>query len=88
MYWVGRLLIHSLAARFSLSRYCRLQLQRENKYIHVPSRNEVKLEIDRVFVKLTLDQGDGTKNYTNNTLLSAGNRIRVIGDPGPVSHPS
>jgi hypothetical protein len=83
MYWLGRLLIHSMAARFSLSRYCRLQLQKENRYMHVPSRSEVKLEIDRVFVNLTLEnQGDGIGNYSHNTLPLAGNRIRVIGDPG------
>jgi len=83
MYWLGRLLIHSLAARFSLSRYCRIQLQKENRYIYVPARNEVKLEIDKVFVKLTLEnQGESVGNYTHTTLLSAGNRIRVIGDPG------
>src|SRR5579859_7940615 len=79
MYWLGRLLIHSLAARFSLSKYCRLQLQKDNKYVYVPSRNEVKLEIDKVFVKLTLEHqaGEGAAIYTHSTILNAGNRIRV-----------
>jgi hypothetical protein len=82
-YWVGRLVIHSIAARFTLRRYCRLELQKENQYLYVPSRNDVKLEIDRVFVNLTLEQQtDSSGNYNQNTLFSAGNRIRVIGDPG------
>ena len=83
MYWTGRLLIHSLAARFSLRRYCRLQLQKENQYVHVPSRNDIKLEIDKVFVNLTMEQqGDTGGIYDHATLLSAGPRIRVVGDPG------
>ncbi|MGB7309362.1 MAG: hypothetical protein WBC67_09885 [Candidatus Acidiferrales bacterium] len=82
-YWTGRVIVHSLAARFTLRRYCRLQLLKENRYLYVPSRNDVKLEIDRVFVNLTLEeQGDGGDAYTHDTLFSAGNRVRVVGDPG------
>ena len=82
-YGLGRFVIHSLAARFTLKRYCRLQLKKENQYLFVPSRNDVKLEIDRVFVNLTLEhQSDNTSTYNQHTLFSAGNRIRVIGDPG------
>lgn len=82
-YWSGRLIVHSLAARFTLRRYCRLQLLKENKYLYVPSRSDVKLEIDKVFVNLTLEeQSDSGESYDHDTLFSAGNRIRVIGDPG------
>ena len=82
-YWVGRVVMHSLAARFTLKRYCRLELQKENKYLYVPSSTDVKLEIDRVFVNLTLEQqSTQTESYDQSTLFTAGNRIRVIGDPG------
>lgn len=82
-YGIGRFLIHSMAARFTLRRYCRLERHKENQYLYVPSRNDVKLEIDRVFVNLTLEQQAGNSEYYNqDTLFSAGNRIRVIGDPG------
>ena len=82
MYWLGRLVVHSIAARFSLRRYCRLQLQKENQYVYVPSRGDVKLEIDRVFVNLTLEGSSNSENYDQRTILSAGPRVRVIGDPG------
>ncbi len=82
-YQVGRLLIHSLAARFSLKRYCRLELQKDNKFLYVPSRNDIKLAIDKVFVNLTLEeQTGGIGSYDQNTLFLAGNRLRIIGDPG------
>ena len=82
-YWLGRFVIHSLSARFTLKRYCRLQLQKENQYLYVPSRNDVKLDIDRVFVNLTLkQQSSRAEVYSQDTLFSAGNRIRVVGDPG------
>lgn len=82
-YWGGRYIMHSLTAQFTLRRYCRLELQKENKYLYVPSSTDVKLEIDRVFVNLTLEQQTAqTGSYDQSTLLTAGNRIRVIGDPG------
>src|ERR1035441_5780129 len=63
-YTVGRVVMHSLAARFTLKRYCRLELQKENKYLYVPSSSDVKLEIDRVFVNLTLEQQSAqTESY-------------------------
>jgi hypothetical protein len=83
MYWFGRLVIHSLSARFSLRRYCRMQLQKENQYVFVPSKNDIKLEIDRVFVNLTMEQqGDGGGSFDQANILTAGPRIRVVGDPG------
>jgi hypothetical protein len=83
LYWLSRSVIHSLAGRMTLKRYCRLQLQKENKYLYVPSKHDVKVEIDRVFVTLTLDhQGSGVQeSYTHRNLHSVGNRLRVVGDP-------
>lgn len=84
MYFFGRTIRHSLAAALTLKRYCRLQLGDEKyKFLHVPSRIEINVDIDRVFVTLTLDHPGGKKSsYSHLDLLTLGNRIRVIGDPG------
>lgn len=60
-----------------------MQLQTENKYLHVPSRLDIKVEVDRLFVTLTLEhQGTELREYSHKDLLKAGNRLRIIGDPG------
>lgn len=84
LYWLSRAIIHSLAGQLTLRRYCGLQIQKENKYLYVPSRHDVKVEIDRVFVTLTLDHqgGRAPDSYTHLNLLKAGNRLRIVGDPG------
>ncbi len=82
MYWVARVLIHSLAASFTLRRYCRLQLSSVSPYLHVPSSHEIKLHIDKVYVTLTMDSPGSKTNYNHHDVLAAGNRIRVVGDPG------
>jgi len=83
MYWFSRSIMHSLAGALTLKRYCRLQLSGSNRYLHVPSRLDIKLDIDTVYVTLTLERhGDAQGKYTHADLFRAGNRIRVIGDPG------
>jgi GTPase SAR1 family protein len=83
LYWVSRTLKRSIAAAFTLKRYCDLRLAEENKFLYVPSGLDIKLNIDKVFVPLTLEgQGTEKATYTHETLLTVGNRIRVIGDPG------
>jgi NACHT domain len=83
LYWASLFLRQSLAARLTLRWYCRLQLAGPNKYLYVPSRADVKLEIDRVFTTLVLEQQVAAKRtYTHSDILTVGNRIRLIGDPG------
>ncbi|MBZ5562175.1 MAG: NACHT domain-containing protein [Acidobacteriia bacterium] len=83
LYWLSRLVMHSLAARLTLTRYCAMQLEKENKYVYIPSRFDVKVEIDRVYVTLTLNyQGRRQATFNHRTLFNAGNRIRIVGDPG------
>jgi hypothetical protein len=83
MYWFSRFVMHSLAGALTLKRYCRLQLRGWNQYLHVPSTLDIKLNIDDVYVTLTLERQGGLEGKYNHTdLLKAGNRIRVIGDPG------
>jgi hypothetical protein len=83
MYWVSRFLKRSLAGALTLKRYCRMRLAEENRYLFVPSSLDVKLEVDEAFVRLTLDrQGGDASNHDHRDILTVGNRIRVIGDPG------
>src|SRR5205809_7266492 len=83
MYWLSRFFRRSLAGALTLKRYCRMRLAEENRYLFVPSSLDVKLEIDEAFVTLTLDhQGGKGVIYDHREILTIGNRIRVIGDPG------
>jgi hypothetical protein len=83
LYWLARSLRRSLASTLTLRRYCRLQLQAGSKYLSVPAAHDVPLEIDDVFVTLSLDRaGRSDARYTHHNLLSAGNRLRILGDPG------
>jgi hypothetical protein len=83
LYWATRAIKHSLAGALTLRRYARLQLAGQSGYLYIPSRGDVKVEIDRVFVTLTLERQGGPKSqYTHADLLEVGNRLRIIGDPG------
>ena len=84
MYWVSRIIKHSLAGALTLRKYCRLQLGKENyKYLHVPSKEEIVLDIDRVYVTLTLEKrGSQKQSYNHLDYLMRGNRILVVGEPG------
>ena len=83
LYGIGRTLKHTLAASLTLKKYCNLILKGSYRHLHVPSRSEIALDIDQVYVPLILEQqGNKQATYTHTNLLSAGNRIRVVGDPG------
>src|SRR2546423_208598 len=82
LYAVSRVFMRSLSARISLRKYCRIVLN-STRYVHVPSRDDVAIELDLIYVTLSLDRLDGREQAFNHTdLLAAGNRIRVVGDPG------
>jgi hypothetical protein len=80
----GRVLQRKFASRFSLKRYCELQLAAaESKYLELPAAFNKALETDRAFVPLLLDEGrGGDLTFSHETLLEAGARVRIIGDPG------
>jgi len=83
IYYFGRVLKPSLLGSLTLKRYCRNKLSEENRFLYVPSSLDIKLEIDTVFVSLNLDNhGTEKSSYNHTDILSTGNRIRVIGDPG------
>ena len=83
LFKLSRLFNQSLARHFSLKHYCRLRLKDDTKELSVPSSTDIKLPIDDVFVRLLLSQhGNTGGDFNHRDILEAGNRIRVIGDPG------
>src|SRR6266446_3897658 len=82
LHGLSRLFMHGLSARISLRRYCRLVMA-STRYVAVPSRSELALEIDSMYVTLTLERHGGLQQAFNHAdLLRAGNRLRIAGDPG------
>jgi hypothetical protein len=80
---VGRFIMHELASALTLKRYCKLQLAGTSKFLHVPSSGDVQVEVDRVYVTLLLEgAGTGQTSFSHADIYKAGNRIRVVGDPG------
>jgi hypothetical protein len=79
---ISRVATQKIAARTTLRRYCRLQLAGQSKYINVPGAVEVNLEIDRIFVPLILERAGSEETYDHWDMRNAGNRIRIVGDPG------
>lgn len=83
LFKLSRLFNQSLARHFSLKHYCRLRLKDDTRELSVPSSTDIKLPIDDVFVRLLLSQhGNTGGEFNHRDILDAGNRIRVIGDPG------
>jgi hypothetical protein len=81
-YWLSRYILHGLAARTSLKAYCR-SLLASTRYVPVPSTRDINLEIDNIFVTLNLENaGISQRGVTHSTILSTGNRLRLVGDPG------
>jgi NACHT domain len=74
-----------VAATVNLRRYAKLALAAPaTSTLQVPGlRDTTILKTDEVFVNLRLDSTlHRNETFTNDSILSAGNRIRVVGDPG------
>ncbi len=76
-----------MARRYSLRAYCRLLLANEQfRYLFVPGAddNDSKLDVDRAFVTLRLENtsATGPQWFDHKNLLELGKRVRVVGDPG------
>lgn len=82
LFWSARIFKLNLAARLSLTRYCRMQLEGFTRYLQVPATTDISLEIDKVFVPLALEAVVSRQNIDHTNALEIGNRIRIIGDPG------
>ena len=72
------------SAAFTLTRYAKLNLSGPSATLHVPNPvADFPLNIDDVFVPLSLETSMDQKLYDHDTLLSLGNkRLRIVGDPG------
>lgn len=82
LYIAGKHLKLKMADRLTLRQYCRQRLDDDTKYMFVPAVHDVRLEIDKAYVPLTLDGGIAQKQITHRELLAQGERLRIIGDPG------
>ena len=79
---VSQVATQRIAATLSLRRYSRLQLAGQNRFLNVPGIVEINLEIDEIFVPLTLERAGTSRNYSHSDILGIGDRIRIVGDPG------
>jgi len=82
VYSLNKTFVHKTAATLTLKRYCRMQLAGANQFLRVPAAVELNLKIDDMFVPLVLEQQGLNQGFDDNTVLAAGTRIRIIGDPG------
>lgn len=82
VYALNKIVVHRVAASLTLKRYCRLQLAGPTKTLRIPSSIEISVEIDQIFIPLVLENAGFGTAYNSSSLLDAGNRIRIIGDPG------
>jgi hypothetical protein len=82
LYNLSALMSATAASALTLGNYCRLQLAGANRFLIVPGAQDISLDIDRIFVPLSLEKGGDTLTYNHDTILMQGNRLRIIGDPG------
>jgi hypothetical protein len=84
--WIFRRKVRkSVLGWVNLRRYCKLALAgSKTEVLLVPGADKsMALKTDEIFVGLRLDAAANVSTtYTNDNILSAGNRIIVIGDPG------
>ena len=82
MYFVAARFTKAAAARLTLRAYCRIQLAGQSRYLHVPSHKNIALEIDKIFVPLTLEKSGSRESTNHRSVASSGNRVQIVGDPG------
>jgi hypothetical protein len=72
-----------LASRWFVKRYAQLQMAKDDtRFLRVPFSKDIPLSTDAIFVPLTLEEVGLKKTFNHKTILNAGSRIQVIGDPG------
>ncbi len=83
-FWVlERALTRSISASLSMKRYCITQLANDSgRFLQVPGSGNLALDVDSVFVPLTLQLGGRNKTFNSSNFLDAGSRLIVVGDPG------
>ena len=83
-FWIAnRVATRSISAQLSMRRYCRVQLEDEaGRSLQVPGLKGEALDVDEVFVPLTLELGGQDQTLASSDVLGAGNRLIIVGDPG------
>lgn len=72
-----------LASLWSVKRYAQILLAKEdNSILRVPSAVDIRLNIDNIFVPLTLEQTGLKRYYRYTDIFDSGSRIQIVGDPG------
>ena len=80
---LNKVVTRSISARLSMKRYCLIQLSDESsRYLNVPGSKPTSLDVDSVFVPLTMEIGDQRRAFSSHNFLEAGARLLVVGDPG------
>lgn len=84
--WVVYKVVRKISPEFAqfvaLREYCDLRGRALDKFLYVPSRADVALPIDEMYVPLHIESAGATETFTHETLLNLGGRIRVVGEPG------
>ncbi|MGH6924279.1 MAG: NACHT domain-containing protein [Propylenella sp.] len=76
-------LTKAISYALTTRKYARIQLAGDSQYMQIPSTRPITVNVDRIFVPLSMygaNPGSGTFDHTS--VLTAGNRLQVIGDPG------
>jgi hypothetical protein len=83
VFFASRFFLVRLSAALTLTRYARLNLSGSTATLNVPNPvADIPLNIDDVFVPLSLETAMDEKLYDHETLLTTARRVRIIGDPG------
>src|SRR4051812_49713171 len=79
---VGRVFSQVLARQFGMRQYVSRSLATFDQYLHIPSVDRVRLPIDQVYVRLSLDSSAQRRVHDTNLLTSESRAILVFGEPG------
>ncbi|HTB00005.1 MAG TPA: NACHT domain-containing protein [Bradyrhizobium sp.] len=82
VYVLNKAFVHRAAGALTLKRYCRLQLAGPSKSLMIPATLEVSLPIDEIFIPLIMENPGANAVFKSASILEAGSRVRIIGDPG------
>jgi len=82
LFGLSPILTRSASARLSLKKYSSIQMAGESQYLHIPSYDEIRVNIDDIFVPLIMENVGAQNEIDHQRLLTTGNRMQIIGDPG------
>jgi len=81
--WASDSLGIAIASKWFVKRYAQIELSKDDtSVLLVPSAIDIRLNTDDIFVPLTLEQAGIGRAFDHKSILSAGLRTQIIGDPG------